>query len=120
MMKLIVFTFLSISLLFSFEKLTQENFEEKTLNKKVILDFYSKTCRTCKALAENLIEYNANKKQDVVIYKIDIEEEEGLAKEFSVRVIPTLIYFKDDEIIERELGTKTPMQIAKSVQEYLE
>ncbi len=119
-MKLIVYSCLSISLLFSFEKLTQENFEEKTLNKKVILDFYSKTCRTCKTLAENLIEYDVNKTQDVVIYKIDIEEEKGLAKEFSVRVIPTLIYFKDDEIIERELGTKTAMQIAKSVNEYLE
>ncbi|MDC0932442.1 thioredoxin family protein [Arcobacteraceae bacterium] len=119
-MKLVLFTLLSISALFSFEKLTQENFEEKTLNKKVILDFYSKSCRTCKDLVESLIEYNENKKQDVVIYKIDIEEEISLAKEFSVRVIPTLIYFKDDDIIERELGTKTPEQIAKSVQEYLQ
>ena len=119
-MKLIIYSCLSISLLFGFEKLTQENFEEKTLNKKVILDFYSKTCRTCKTLAENLIEYSANKQDDIVIYKIDIEEEKSLAKEFSVRVIPTLIYFKDDDIIERELGTKTAMQIAKSVQEYLD
>ena len=54
-----------------------------------------------------------------MIYKVDIEKEKSLAKEFSVRVIPTLIYFKDDEIIEREVGVKTPAQIKQSVQTYL-
>jgi len=42
-----------------------------------------------------------------------------LAQEFSVKVLPTLIYFKDDEIIERELGRKTPLQIKRSVNKYL-
>lgn len=45
--------------------------------------------------------------------------EKELAKEFSVRVLPTMIYFKNDEIIERELGRKTPEQIERSVKKYL-
>ena len=43
MKKLIITTFLFISPLFAFEDLTAENFEEKTLGKNVILDFYSQT-----------------------------------------------------------------------------
>lgn len=45
--------------------------------------------------------------------------EKELAKEFSVRVLPTMIYFKDDEIIEKEVGRKTPIQIERSVRKYL-
>ena len=107
------------STLFAFEDLTQENFEEKTIGKNVILDFYSQTWDACKALGESLTIYNTNNQEDVVIYKVDIEKEKSLAKEFSVRVIPTLIYFKDDEIIDREVGVKTPAQIKQSVQTYL-
>lgn len=107
------------SILFAFEDLTQENFEEKTIGKKVILDFYSQTWGACKALGESLTIYNKNKQDDVVIYKVDIDKQKSLAKEFSVRVIPTLIYFKDDEIQERELGVKTPALIKQSVKTYL-
>jgi len=45
--------------------------------------------------------------------------EKELAQEFSVKILPTLIYFRDDEIKEREVGRKTPEQIKRSVQEYL-
>lgn len=50
---------------------------------------------------------------------MDIDKQKSLAKEFSVRVIPTLIYFKDDEIIEREVGVKTPALIKQSAKTYL-
>lgn len=117
--KLLIFLFFFNGVLFAFEDLTQENFEVKTIGKNVILDFYSQTWDACKALGESLTIYNKNKQEDVVIYKVDIDKQKSLAKEFSVRVIPTLIYFKDDEIIERELGIKTPALIKQSVKTYL-
>ncbi len=46
-------------------------------------------------------------------------KQKELADEFSVKVLPTLIYFKNDEIIERELGRKTVKQIQNSVKKYL-
>ena len=119
MKNIIILFLLCYSFVFSFEELTATNFEEKTIGKKVILDFYAKTWDACKTLGESLTKYNALKKDDVVIYKIDIEKEKSLTKEFSVKVIPTLIYFKNDEIIEREIGIKTVEQIDSSVKEYL-
>jgi len=119
MKKILIFSLLSSMLLFSFENLTLENFEEKTQNKNVVLDFYSNSCTYCKVLRTNLIQYNKTKTQNVIIYKIDIDKEKELAKEFSVSVLPTLIYFQNDEIIERELGIKTAEQINTSVDKYL-
>jgi len=115
----LIVPFLFFSTLFAFEDLTSENFEEKTINKKVILDFYTIGCSACVDVNESLTVYNKNKKDDVHIYKIDMLKEKALAKEFSVNVLPTLIYFKNDEIIERELGRKIPEQIAKSAKKYL-
>ncbi|MBS9782868.1 MAG: thioredoxin fold domain-containing protein [Arcobacter sp.] len=116
--KILLILCFSFSCLFAFEKLTLENFEEKVKNKNVVLDFYAKTCSSCKVLAKNLEEYNKNKKENVFIYKIDIEEQKELAKEFGVRIIPVLIYFKDDEIIDKDLGIQTPLQIKNSIKNY--
>ena len=119
MKRLVVLIFFSISSLFAFEDLTLENFEEKTIGKKVILDFYTKGWSACEDLGESLTIYNTSKENDVYIYKIDMLIEKELAQEFSVKILPTLIYFRDDEIKEREVGRKTPEQIKRSVQEYL-
>lgn len=119
MKKIIILFSLFLSTLFAFEDLTLDNFEEKTNGKKVILDFYTKGWSACEDLGVSLTTYNASKKEDVYIYKIDMLIEKELAKEFSVRVLPTMIYFKNDEIIERELGRKTPEQIERSVKKYL-
>ena len=119
MKKTIIFFSFLISTLFAFEDLTLENFEEKTAGKKVILDFYTVGWSACEDLGVSLTTYNASKKEDVSIYKIDMLVQKELAQEFSVKVLPTLIYFKDDEIIERELGRKTPLQIKRSVNKYL-
>lgn len=117
--KFLILLFFFSATLFAFEDLTLENFEEKTIGKNVILDFYTVGWSACEDLGESLTTYNASKKQDVFIYKIDMLKEKELATEFSVKVLPTLIYFKNDEIIQRELGRKTPEQINRSVKEYL-
>lgn len=119
MKKTIIFSLLFISTLFAFEDLNLENFEEKTIDKKVILDFYTIGWSACEDLGESLTIYNTSNKDDVYIYKIDMLKQKELAQEFSVKVLPTLIYFKNDEIIERELGRKTVKQIQNSVKKYL-
>lgn len=119
MKKTIIFSLLFISTLFAFEDLNLENFEEKTIDKKVILDFYTIGWSACEDLGESLTIYNTSNKDDVYIYKIDMLKQKELAQEFGVKVLPTLIYFKNDEIIERELGRKTAKQIQNSVKKYL-
>ena len=119
MKKIFISFCLFLSSVFAFEDLSLENFEEKTFGKNVLLDFYTVGWSACEDLGESLTIYKSSNKDDVYIYKIDMLVQKELAQEFSVKVLPTLIYFKNDEIIERELGRKTPEQIKKSVKEYL-
>ena len=80
--------------------------------------FYAKKWDACKALGESLTQYEASKKENVVIYKIDIEEQKELTKVYSVYAIPMLIYLKDDEIINIDLGIQTPKQIKRNILSY--
>ena len=83
--------------------LTKENFD-KTLekNKVVMVDFWAEWCSPCRMLTpiveevENLMPNN--------VAKVNIEEERDLAVRFGIRSIPTVIIFKDGEIMERIPG----------------
>lgn len=76
------------------KKITKDEFEKVIKeNDKVLIDFYANWCGPCKMLAPVLEE--VEEETDVLIVKVDVDEEYELAQMFNVTSIPTLIYFKD-------------------------
>lgn len=110
MKKLIVIILLSISSLFGFENLTNDVFDEKVKNKKVILDFYATWCPPCKEISKNLNTLKDDLPKDVVVYKIDVDEEPELAQRFGVQGLPTIVYLKDSKKVYQDLGLKSVME----------
>lgn len=55
----------------------------------------------------------------MTIYKVDLGEEEELAKRFNIQGFPILYYMKDGKIIAKEFGVKSPAQLETSVKKYL-
>lgn len=119
MKKLFIALLFSFSSLFAFENLTADNFDEKIKGKNVIVDFYATWWYACKTLGKSLTKYDASKKEDVTIYKVDIEAQEELAKRFNIRGIPVLAYIKDGKLITQEQGVKTVQKIRLNVINYL-
>lgn len=86
----------------------EKNQDFKSLIKEgvTLVDFYATWCGPCKMLAPQL-EQLAEKRQDINVIKIDVDQHEELAAEFNIRVVPTLILFKDGANINVSSGFKT-------------
>ncbi len=86
-------------------KLTVDNFEQVALNseKPVLIDFYATWCGPCKMIAP-IIEEIANTRDDVVVCKVDVDEEGAIANAYDIHSIPTLILLKDGKLADKAVG----------------
>ncbi|NME36038.1 MULTISPECIES: thioredoxin [Fusobacterium] len=85
--------------------ITKENFNEEVLNSKglVLVDFWATWCGPCKALGPILEDF-ANGNSNVKVGKINVDEQPELASQFRVMSIPTLLLFKDGEVVNKSVG----------------
>lgn len=81
---------------------TKENFEEVTKGKVVLLDFFAEWCGPCRMLGP-VLEELANT-TDIVVGKINVDEEEELSSQFGISSIPALFVLKEGKIVNKSLG----------------
>ena len=95
--------------------LTKENFEKEVLESKgtVLVDFWAPWCMPCRMLSP-VIDQVADEMSDVKVAKINVDEQQGLAVQFDVMSIPTLIVFKDGKEVRRSSGV-IPKQAIKDL-----
>ncbi len=84
----------------------------------VILDFYADWCRPCKMLAPELIQLQKGYKGKVLIYKINIEQEDELARIFGVQSIPTLYFIKPDGKYTATMGYRTQDELKQVIDSF--
>ena len=88
-------------------KINKDNFEEVVLKneKTVLIDFYADWCGPCKMVAP-IVEEIAEENHDVVVGKINVDDEMELAVKFGVQSIPALFVIKDGKIKDSAIGYK--------------
>ena len=92
-------------------KVNKSNFEEiKNSEKPVLLDFYADWCGPCRMVSP-IIDEIAEERDDIVVGKVNVDEEEELAGQFGVFSIPTLVVMKGGKIVSQESGAKPKAQI---------
>ena len=88
------------------ELLNQENFKEVISSPKTVLvDFFASWCMPCRKMF-SILEHVEKQHSDTKFYKVDIDENEEIAKEFKIFSIPTVIAFKNGEIVDTSVGLK--------------
>ena len=92
-------------------KLNKNNFDSAIKSEKpVLLDFYADWCGPCRMVAPILHEI-AEERPDVIVAKINVDDEEELAMEFGVYSIPTLVVMKNGEVDKQSSGARPKAQI---------
>ena len=86
--------------------ITKENFESiKNSGKTVLLDFFATWCGPCRMIAP-FIEEIANERDDIIVGKINVDEEPSLAEAFGVFSIPTLVVLKNGQVTKQSAGAR--------------
>ncbi|MBO5321936.1 MAG: thioredoxin [Clostridia bacterium] len=93
-------------------KITTENFEKEVLNSKkpVLLDFYADWCGPCQMMAP-AIEEISGEREDIVVGKINVDNEPKLAQMFQVMSIPMFAVVKDGKVTNTSVGYRPKEEI---------
>ena len=84
--------------------ITAENFEQEEKSEKtVVLDFWASRCGPCRMFTP-IIEKFAEDNPDVVVGKVNIDEQGALTEKFSIMSVPTLVIMKQGEVIKESTG----------------
>ena len=94
-------------------KITSENFEAEVLGSEipVLVDFWATWCGPCRMIAPALEEIAREQEGKIKVGKVNVDEEMALASRFKIVSIPTLMVFKNGELVNKALGAMPKEQI---------
>ena len=96
-------------------QVTSETFETDVLQKSqatpVLVDFYAEWCGPCKAIGPALEEISDDQGDSISIVKLNIDENPLTPQKYNVRGIPTLLIFKNGEVVAEKMGALPKSQL---------
>jgi len=102
-------------------EITDANFEEVVLksDKPVMIDFWAQWCGPCLNLAPVVEELAEEFKDQFVIGKMDVDNNSSTPSQFGIRSIPTLLFFKNGQLVDKQIGAVPKPALEKKLNSLL-
>ena len=101
--------------------LTQENFKEEVLDSPipVLVDFWAEWCMPCRMLTPILEQVAAEHTGKLKIGKVNADEQGEIAAEHNIVSLPTLLLFKDGQVVNQQIGAVPKASVERMLGDYL-
>ena len=101
-------------------ELNKENFTETVgSNKPVLVDYWAEWCGPCKMVAPILEEVASSMSEKLTVGKVDVDANQELAAQLNIMSIPTLVLFKDGEIVDQAIGALSKAQLLSFIEPHI-
>jgi len=100
-------------------EITDQNFRDmiKSSDKMILVDFWADWCGPCKQLAPALEDASNDLQEKILVFKINIDQNPEMPSRYSVRGLPTILFFKNGEVVDRQIGVLPKSKLYEKIQD---
>ncbi|MCK5840394.1 MAG: thioredoxin [Bacteroidales bacterium] len=102
-------------------ELTDANFDEIVLksDKPVIVDLWAVWCGPCRMVGPIIEEIGKDYEGKVIVGKLDVDNNPAVTARYGIRNIPTILFFKDGEVVDKQVGAVPKAMLVGKLEQYL-
>ncbi|MBD8348770.1 thioredoxin 1 [Dysgonomonas alginatilytica] len=102
-------------------EITDATFEEVLKSDKlVVVDFWAEWCGPCRMVGPIVEELAVDYADKVVVGKVDVDNNDEITSKFGIRNIPTILFFKNGEIVDKQVGAAQKSALVEKIDKQLQ
>jgi len=99
---------------------TDSNFQDSALNGGVaVVDFWAEWCGPCRLIGPIIEDLSSEYEGKATIGKVNVDENPEISMKYGIRSIPTILFIKDGEVVDKHVGTATKSTLAEKIEAHL-
>ena len=99
------------------KEFTEANFNSEVIESKapVLVDFWAEWCGPCRMISPLIDELDQDFKDKAVVGKVNVDSESEISAKYGITSIPTLLFFKDGEVVDKHVGSASKSQLEEKL-----